>query len=144
MTKQSDQDERIASIVGGDEAPFEDAVERFYRYMVKSLQLPCEVTGIEDFNWEEIYVFGGGDPAEYEELRKTQPSFKDTYELLEVFKDQDSEWMLFFDEDLATHVRRKTDGKKFHLGLCEIKAVDKKSKNYEILDDYSVWFVNCR
>ena len=47
-------------------------------------------------------------------------------------------------EDLAGHVRRKSDGKEFYLGLAEIVAVDKKSKNYQLLDDYAVWFVNNR
>ncbi len=47
-------------------------------------------------------------------------------------------------EDLAGHVRRKTDGKEFHLGLAEIKAVDKKSPNNQLLDDYAVWLVNNR
>jgi hypothetical protein len=54
-----------------------------------------------------------------------------------------SEWMMFC-EDLAGRVRRKSDGKEFYLGLAEIKAVDKKSVNYQLLDDYAVWFVNNR
>jgi hypothetical protein len=45
---------------------------------------------------------------------------------------------------VAGHVRRKSDGKEFHLGLAEIEAVDKKSKNYQLLNDYAVWFANNR
>jgi hypothetical protein len=102
------------------------------------------VTGIEDFRWEAYYVIGPGDPKEHESLRNNQPSYKDTFELLAIEKDVFSEWMMFHGEDLAGHVRRKTDGKEFHLGLAEIEVVDKNSRNYQLLDDYAVWFVNNR
>jgi len=52
--------------------------------------------------------------------------------------------MLFAGEDIAAHVRRTTDGKEFHLGLAELKAVDKRSANYQVLDDYAVFFTNYR
>jgi len=53
-------------------------------------------------------------------------------------------WMMFYSEDVAAHVRRRSDGKEFYLGLAEIKAVDKKSINYQLIDDYAVWLVNNR
>ena len=40
--------------------------------------------------------------------------------------------MMYPDEDLAGHIRRKSDGKEFFLGLAEIEAVDKKSVNYRL------------
>ena len=145
MTKRDAQYARIEEIVGDDEEPTSgDCLDKFHDHLASSLQLPCDVTGIEDFGWEEIYVIGPGDPEEYERLRKNQPSFEDKFELLEIKKDVYSQWMMFYDEDLAGRVLRKSDGKEFHLGLAEIKAVDKKSKNYQLLDDYAVWFVNNR
>ncbi len=111
---------------------------------MKSLKLPCDVTGTEDFRWEEFYVLGPGDQKEYAQLRQNQPSFQDTFELLAIEADDESEWMMFGGEDLAAHVRRKSDGKKFLLGLAEIEAVDKKAKNHQLLHDYAVWFVNSR
>lgn len=148
MTHGDAQDTRIADILGdmlGDiEYTFEDCVNKFYEHLTNSLQLPCKVTGIEDFRWEEFYVFGPGDKKEYERLRKNQPSYKDIFELLAIEMDVCSEWMMFYSEDLAAHVRRQSDGKEFYLGLAEIKAVDKKSRNYQLIDDYGVWFVNNR
>jgi hypothetical protein len=41
-------------------------------------------------------------------------------------------------------MKRVSDKKKFTLPLAELKAADKRSKNYQLLDDYSVWFVNNR
>ena len=40
------------------------------------------------------------------------------------------------------NVKRLSDKKEFILELDYLKAVDKKSKNYKLLDDYSVWYVN--
>ena len=82
-------------------------------------------------------------PREYKRLKKTQPSYRDRYQLLSIDRDGPSEWMLFW-EDIAAHVRRTSDGKPFVLGLSELKATDKKSDNYRLLDDYGVWFVNNR
>ena len=36
---------------------------------------------------------------EYQELRLTRPSYKDRFELLEIEKEVDSEWMMFHHED---------------------------------------------
>jgi len=139
------QDKRIAAILKENEdLDFDEAVKVFYEYLMSNLSLPCEVTGIEDFGWEEIYVFSPGDKEEYDHLKKTQPSYTDQYELLGIDCEAKSEWMLFWEEDIGAHVRRISDGKKFLLGLSELKATDKKSKNYQLLDDYCFWFVNNR
>ncbi len=148
MTQLDAQDVRVADILGdmlgNTEFTFEDCVAVFCRHLANTLQLPCDVTGIEDFRWEEFYVVGPGDKKEYENLRRNQPSYEDIFELLAVEKEAYSEWMMFGSQDLAAHVRRKSDGKEFYLGLAEIETVDKESKNYQLIDDYAVWFVNNR
>ena len=139
------QDKRIMSILEGNEdLDFDEAVKVFDEYLRSHLSLPCIVTGIEDFQWEEIYVIGPGDKEEYDHLKKNQPSYKDQYELLGIDCEAKSGWMLFWEEDIGAKVRRISDGKKFVLGLSELRTIDKKSQNYELLDDYSVWFVNNR
>ncbi|MFH1008486.1 MAG: hypothetical protein V1800_13450 [Candidatus Latescibacterota bacterium] len=143
MTQLDAQYARIAEILGDDEkATFEDRLDTFYSHLESSLKLPCDVTGIQDFSWEEYYVIGPGDPKEYERLRKNQPSYEDTFELLAIENGVVSPWMIFHGEDLVGQVRRKTDGKDFRLGLSEIEAVDKRSKNCQLLNDYAVWFAN--
>jgi hypothetical protein len=135
---------RIAEILGKEALDFDEAVDVFYDYLKANLLLPCEVTGIEDFRWEEIYVFGPGNKEEYEHLKKTQPSYTDHYELLDIIRDAQSGWIMFWEEDIGAEVRRISDGKKFLLGLSELEAVDGNSKNSQLLDDYCVWFVNNR
>ena len=68
--KQDLQEKRIESILGNDEEiDFDEARNIFYQHLKENLDLPCEVTGIEDFGWEEFYVFGPGSKKEYERLK---------------------------------------------------------------------------
>jgi len=145
MPDKNAQDLRIETILGDDEdLNFDEAAAAFFKHLKANLQLPCEVTGIEDFRWEEPYVLGGWDQDEYEQLKKTQPSYEDHYELLEIRPEGWSEWMMFYEEDIAAHVRRMSDGKEFILGLAELEATDKKSPDYQLINDYAVWLINSR
>jgi hypothetical protein len=139
-----DQWKRIEAIVGEEPEDLGVAVERFCEHLKKHLVLPCEVTGIEDFRWEEFYVIGPGDPKEYARLKKTQPSYTDRYDLLAIETDDRSEWMMFRGDDIAAHVKRKADGKDFVLGLAELKATEKRSQNNRLLNDFAVFLVNSR
>ena len=145
MANKDHQFKRIEQILGDTtNVDFEDGGDTFFEYLQSHLTLPCEVTGIEDFAWEEIYVIGPGDRSEYDELKKTRPSYTDKYKLHKFIRYAESEWAMHYKEDIGACVKRVSDGKEFVLGLSELKAVDKKSKNYKLLDDYSVWFVNAR
>ena len=75
---------------------------------------------------------------EYEKLKKTQPSHADTYELLG-FNDTVKE-----DFGIVVYVKRLSDKMKFTLPLADLKATDEQSNNYQLLDDFSAWFVNYR
>jgi len=116
---------------------------RWLEHLAASLDLPCEVTGIEDFRWEEIYVFGPGSKKEYDKLKRTQPSYTDRYDLLSIGMATRPDWMMFPD-DIAAHVRRRSDGREFTLGLSELEATTDGTAEHQLLDDYSVWFVNNR
>ena len=139
MTEIDKQDERISSIFGG-EIPnvAEESLATYLAYLKEPLELPCELTGIEDFDWEEYYVLGPGDQKEYERLKKTRPSYTDKYDLLSLADKVDG-WV-----GILVNVKRVSDKKKFTLPLAELEATDERSKNYQLLDDYSVWFVNNR
>src|SRR5688572_15751991 len=99
--------------------------------------MPFEVTGVEDFRWEEFYVFGPGSKREYQRLRQNQPSYRDVFDLVAIRMYSFSEWCLFPNE-LKAHVRRRTDGRRFVLGLSELKTPSKRSTNYQLLRDYAV------
>jgi hypothetical protein len=139
MTRFDKQRQRLAAIFGTEGVPAVKAValERYLDHLKQNLEFPCQLTGIEDFPWEEFYVIGPGDKEEHEQLRQTKPSYLDTYELLS-FNDVKSRF------GIMVNVRRVSDKKTFVLPLADLKTTDKKSKKYELLDDYVTWFVNYR
>ena len=97
--KKDAQDERIAAILGEiEDLDFDETIDTFHEYLKTNLSLPCEVIGIEDFRWEEIYVFGPGNKKEYEQLKKTQPSYTDRYELFEIVRNAESPWAICYEE----------------------------------------------
>ena len=138
------QEERIAQILADGDVDNEEKQEKstetiakYLHYLKENIEFPCIVTGIEDFPWEEKYVFGYGNKKEYEKLKKENPSYKDKFEILDFIEDED-----YNDEQIFVSAKRLSDQKEFILELDYLKAVDKKSKNYQLLDDYSVWYVN--
>ena len=50
------------------------------------------------------------------------------------------------DEDYGIHInlRRISDRKKFTLPLADLEVTDKNNPSHQLLDDFSVWFVNWR
>ena len=138
-----EQEKRIGEIVGlgkDGEVNFvnEKTLNSFYEYLVQNLTLPCEVTGSEDFPWEEYYIIGGGSKKEHNKLRETKPSYLDTYELLKVLytvKDY---------SELMVAVKRTSDKKKFTLSLADLEVSDDNSQNYQLIDNYAFWYVNWR
>ncbi len=79
MTNIKEQEKRILHIMAPNEKDMQKAerspatARKYLKYLKSNIQLPCLLTGLEDFLWEERYVFGFGDEEEYEELKKTKP-----------------------------------------------------------------------
>ena len=138
------QEDRIAQILADGDIDNEEMQEKssetvikYLHYLKDNIEFPCIVTGLEDFPWEEKYVFGSSsNKKEYERLKQDNPSYKDKFEILDFYEDED------YDEQIMVTVRRLNDKKKFILDLDNLKSIDKKSINYQLLDDYSVWYVN--
>ena len=132
--------QRLADLFGTEDVPSVDAetLARYLDHLTQHLELPCQLTGIEDFAWEEYYVIGPGSQKEHERLRTTRPSYMDTYNLRSFDDDVD------LNSGIFVNVQRVSDKKKFFLPLADLEATEQKSKNYELLDDYVTWFVNWR
>ena len=135
-----DQEKRIASIFGTDEVPkvSEETLGIYLRYINNNIDTTCEITGIEDFKWEEYYIIGPGSKREHEKLRKTRPSFMDTYKFIGIDDEPDEHY------GILINLKRISDRKKFTLPLADLEVTDKNNNSYQILDDFSVWFVNWR
>ena len=130
---------RIMAILGQDDIDdifrSDENLQVYLEYLKNNVEHPCLVTGMEDFPWEEKYVLGYGDKKEYEELKKTNPSYTDTFTLTKF------ELVPELERIFAT-IERVTDKKQFSLPLEDLEAKSKKSPNYQLLEDYSYWYVN--
>jgi len=115
----------------------DDNLKKYFDYLNDHLDFSDLVTGMEDFRWEEYYVFGPGDQKEYEKLKKKNPSYTDHYKILSLEE-------YGYDESILVNVKRISDNKKFTLPLADLETVDKDSINLKLLMDFSMWFWNYR
>lgn len=143
ISNLDEQEIRIGQILGltseGEISAVNKKTLTIYRdYLKKELESPCIMTGIEDFKWEEYYMLGGGSKEEHDKLRKTKPSYLDSYKLLNFTDEIDT----FY--GLMVSVKRESDNKKFILPLSDLESDDSSLNNEQLLNDYSVWFVNWR
>jgi len=130
------QNKRIEKILGPEcERNSENAI-KYLDHLQKNIKAPCILTGVEDFPWEEPYVMGGWSQKKYEKLKKNNPSHTDQFELIELLPPEDDEY------EIIGKVKRKTDQKIFTIGLSWLEATDNRSRNYQLLHDYSVWHIN--
>ncbi|MDL1981241.1 MAG: calcium-binding protein [Deltaproteobacteria bacterium] len=129
---------KILNIVNEEDMEVDNEnLKKYFDYLNDHLDFSKLVTGMQDFRWEEYYVFGPGDQKEYEKLKKKNPSYTDKYQILSL-EEYD------YDESILVNVKRISDKKKFVLPLAELKAVDKDSNNFQLLEDFSMWFWNYR
>lgn len=137
MNDDESQEIRIEEILGENNLKVSiDSLQIYRDFLQKNISFPCDLTGREDFLWEEIYVFGGGDKDEYAELKKTQPSYTDTYTFMSFDERKEDK------DGLMVKVKRLSDRNQFVLPLADLKVIDKTSRNHQLVHDYAVWFVN--
>jgi hypothetical protein len=130
---------KIAEILGEKNLDVDAAkLKKYLKYLKENIELPGLITGREDFPWEERYVFGYGNKEEYEELKKTRPSYRDTFHLFDITYEGNEA------DGLIAKIKRIKDGKIFEMTLDYLESKDKKSINKELLDAYAVWYVNYR
>jgi hypothetical protein len=137
--KWKEQQKRIMAVFQGrteDTGRGRKTLQCFKQHLEDRLVPPVTVTGVEDFSREEFYVLRPGDKGEYEVLKKMRPSYTDVFRLLRIEKEHDDFFGLF------GRVVRLSDKKRFTIPLEQLKAAERESPEYELLNDYSVWFVN--
>lgn len=130
------QHERIRGILGKHCRRNPENMIKYLRYLRKSIEFPCYLTGMEDFPWEEPYLMGGWDNMEYQELKKTNPSFTDEFELMALLSPKSGQ------DDILAKVKRTSDQKIFEIGLSWLECKDFQSENFQLIDDYGVWHTN--
>lgn len=114
----------------------EENLQKYLKYISDNLELPCVLTWREDFDWEEKYVFWYWDEAEYAKLKRTRPSYTDTFKFI-VF-----EKFLCDEYGLLVKVKRESDRKTFVIWLYWLTSINQKSNNYQLIEDYASWHAN--
>ncbi len=131
-----DNDEkRIDAVIGSNTEKSTKNLLKWQKYFILNVVLPLRVSAIEDFPWEEPYIFGGWDKKKYEKLKKERPSYTDQFDLIDLMEEP-------LDEDLIAIVKRISDRKIFHIELSWLEASEDSEKGYTILSDYSTWHCN--
>lgn len=134
-----DPDEaRIARVFGAKNVPkvSQKNLLKYRQYLLKHFDRKTILTGREDFPWEEYYVLGPGSLAEYEKLKKTNPSYTDKYEFIDLSEEEVEE------NDLLATVKRLSDGMNFEVGLSWFTTEKEVGEDFQLLDDFATWVVN--
>ncbi len=127
--------------VWGDVEPPEATLEMimcYYNFLVLKLPVGLRLTGREDmgyFGWEENFLCGAEDATEYNRLKKDRASCQDKFLFLKLNE---------YDEKVGVfaEVKRIGDNKFFTIPLMDLAASTQKSKQYQLIEDYALWFVN--
>jgi hypothetical protein len=129
----------IIKILPADNQSVNEESQRvFYNHLENKLKKLIELTGTEDFAWEEKYILGGWSRTEYEELKKTNPSFTDKFLFIKLSE------KIANRQGIIIKVQRISDNKLFFIPLADLKCFDKNNENSELVDAYSFWMTNYR
>ena len=109
-------------------------LKKYLKYLKQNLAIPCLVTGVEEFEWEEYYTVGRGSQKEYQKLKKTQPSYTDEFNILKLDNKLDVR------DGILAVLERTTDNLKFTLPLAELEGVVEDSVDAKLLQYYGIWF----
>lgn len=140
------QDLRIINILApGQHEELEDVpwvnaltIKQYFQYLNKKITTGLLLTGRESlgyFSWEERFEWEGETGSNYDRLRRDKGSYKDKYFLQSLYERTN-------EMQITATVMRKNDKKVFEIPLNDLEVCHKNSKEYQILEDYSYWFVN--
>jgi hypothetical protein len=115
LTGEAEQDKRIAQVLVGVSPDDEMvALDVWDKYLTQHLAFPFE--------------------AEVAEFQERGPLHAgDRIQVIDISELDDLHGIL-------VHVRAKREDYDFP--LCDLEVVDKRSSNYQVVDDYAVWFAN--
>jgi hypothetical protein len=131
-----DEDEfelELQEILGTDDLEVnEENLSRYLQFMKARIKPPYKLTGNGEFDWEEEYVSGLKSKKEYEKLKKQQPSYTDTFSLVQ-FCDVGT-------EGIMVKVERTSDRRQFILPLIDLEVTTEDPQHFELIENYILWF----
>lgn len=112
------------------------SIQHYGEYLQAALTHAVKLKGDEPFPWEEYYVFGSGDKAEHDALRKEQPSYLDSFQLKSVCEEVDEL------TGVQIVVNRLSDDAEFTLPLIDVAVDTEFAKSQQIIEDYQYWWTD--
>ncbi|MCT7974124.1 hypothetical protein [Laspinema olomoucense] len=110
----------------------EENLNQYLKFLKARIKPPYKLTGNGEFDWEEKYVSGGKSKKEYEKLKRQQPSYTDTFSLVQ-FCDVGT-------EGIMVKVERTSDRRQFILPLIDLDVTPEDPEHFELIDNYLLWF----
>lgn len=110
----------------------EKNLNRYLQFLKNRVKPPYKLTGNGAFDWEEDYLTGGKSQKEYEKRKKQQPSYTDTFSLLQ-FCDVGT-------EGIMVKVERTSDLRQFILPLIDLEGTPENPQHFELIENYLLWF----
>lgn len=131
-----DEDEfeiELQEILGNHDLEVNDQnLNRYLQFIKARIKPPYKLTGNGAFDWEEEYMRGGKSKKEYEKLKKQQPSYTDTFSLVQ-FCDVGT-------EGIMVKVERTSDRRQFILPLIDLDVTTEDPQHFELIENYLLWF----
>lgn len=111
-------------------------LQKYLAYLNKSIHKPCILTGNQEFEWEEYYIFGPGTKKQHQKQRQTKASYIDRFKLINLIKE------ISESQGIMAEVERLSDKKIFIIPLYQLEEAEPTTANYELIDNYVTWFEN--
>lgn len=115
-------------------------LKKYFNYLKKNLKIPCLVTGIDVLD-EEDY------PEVDSSTKKGNVSVSmlaedDIYNIVEFNNHLHDLYGILVEVESArvTRLRRRKNKQRLTVPLAQLEVLDPDSPNYELLDNYSIWF----
>ena len=111
----------------------------YHAFLSPRLPAGLKLTGREDlgyFAWEEPFTFGHGTSKEYKAMKQVRASYEDKFVLVSLTQHWDEK------SGLLAQAQRLKDHKVFEIPLADLEVYDSKAPEFNLLEDYSTWFVN--
>lgn len=114
-------------------------LKKYLTYLKKNLKLPCLVTGLDDIVLDEEDYQEFNQSKKKRDIFLTQPVEDETYKILGFNNYLDEKFGILVEVERSPEKRAK-DRPRFTVPLAQLEGYDPTSEDYELLENYSIWF----
>ncbi len=115
-------------------------LKKYFNYLKKNLKMPCLVTGIDVLDEEDDPELDSG--TKKDNVSVSMLAEDDIYNIVEFNNHLHDLYGILVEVESArvTRLRRTKNKERLTVPLAQLEVLDPDSPNYELLDNYSIWF----